>query len=171
MLHVFHSKLLFFGLASVLAGALLLLGTLGYLPAAGIFWPTVLILLGLWMLYASFFRNARESHVFSGFFLTLGGSLVLLMNTILTRFALERIWPVFMTIAGVSLFGYAMKKAPVHRVALTIPACAIIVLSLVFLFFSLGLADVEFIQFVALWWPSLFVLVGLVLIALYLRGR
>ena len=171
MLNVLQNKLLVFGCASIIVGALLLLGTLGYLPAAEIFWPVLLILTGLGMLYAVFFHNARESYVFSGFFLALGGTLVLLMNTVLTRFALVRIWPVFMTIAGLSLFGYAMRKAPVHRVALIIPACAIALLSLVFLVFSLGIAGVDFIQFVALWWPALFVVVGVILIVLHLVRR
>lgn len=160
-----------FGLASIVAGVFLLFWTLGIMPAAELFWPVLAIVIGLLMLRSVLFGNGRESYAFSGLFLTLGGTLVLLMNTTLSRFALERIWPVFMTITGLSLAAYALRKAPVHRLPLLIPACTIIVLSLVFLVFSLELVDADFILFVSAWWPTIFVLAGVVLVVLHLRRQ
>ncbi len=171
MFHGFQSRLLVFGWASITVGVLLLLWTLGIMPAAGVFWPALAIIVGLLMLRAVFFGSGRESYAFSGLFLTLGGALVMLMNTTMSRFTLERIWPVFMTITGLSLAGYALRKAPVHRLSLLIPACTIIVLSLVFLVFSLDLVDADFILFVAAWWPTIFIIAGAVLVALHLRRR
>lgn len=171
MFHGFQSRLLVFGWASIALGVLLLLWTLGIMPAAGIFWPALGIIVGLLMLRSVLFGNGRESYAFSGLFLTLGGALVLLMNTTLSRFALERIWPVFMTITGLSLAGYALRKAPVHRLPLLIPACTIIALSLVFLVFSLDLVDADFILFVSSWWPIIFVAAGVVLVTLHLRRQ
>ena len=171
MFHWVPNKLIVFGIALIVLGAILLLWTLGYLPGTSALWPVLVVLGGLWMLYAVFFRNARESYIFAGLFLTLGGAVVLLMNTVLSRVALARIWPVFMAITGFSLLGYAMKKDRVSRLPLVIPAWAIVLLALVFFPFSLEIVDVSFISFVAVWWPVLFILVGALLLFLHARRR
>jgi hypothetical protein len=169
MLNRVQNKLILFGFAFIVLGGVLLLWTLGYLPATSALWPVLLVLCGLWMLYTVFVRNARESRVFSGLFMALGGSVLLMMNTVLSRVALERIWPVFMAITGFSLFGYALKKDRISRLPLVIPAWAIIVLSLLFFPFSLGIVNVSFIRFVTLWWPVLFIVLGLALVLLHTR--
>ncbi|WP_455383724.1 LiaI-LiaF-like domain-containing protein, partial [Salinispira pacifica] len=101
----------------------------------------------------------------------LGGLFLFLMMTVMTAVGLERIWPVFMSIVGLSLFAYGMVKRGYARLSMTIPGIAIIALSLVFLPFSLGLAHQSFRAFVGEWWPVLFVVLGLVLILIYALRR
>ncbi len=172
MLHRVPNKLVLFGSGFIVLGSALLLWTLGYLPAAAALWPVIVMLAGLWMLHAVFFRGGRESYVFSGLFLALGGAVVLLMNTVLSRVALTRIWPVFMAIAGFSLLGYGLKKhEPSARAVLIVPAWAIILLALIFLPFSLDVVSISFIRFVGLWWPVLFIAAGVVMLIAHIRRR
>jgi uncharacterized membrane protein HdeD (DUF308 family) len=103
--------------------------------------------------------------------LALAGLFVLLSNTVLTAVALVRTWPVFMAIAGVSLFVYARRAAGESRLTLSVPAVALVVLAAIFLPFSLDLLDVSFESVVAAWWPVLFVLFGVVLLIVHLTQR
>ena len=172
MFHRVPNKLVLFGFGFIVLGSVLLLWTLGYLPAASALWPILVMFAGLWMLYAVFFRGGRESYVFSGLFLALGGAVVLLMNTVLSRVAMSRIWPVFMAIAGLSLLGYGMKKQePSARTVLIVPAWAIVLLSLIFLPFSLDVVSISFIRFVWIWWPVLFIAAGVVMLVAHVRRR
>jgi len=167
----YPNKYLVFSIFLILIGIVLLLWTGGYLRGLEALWPVIPLVLGLGFLYAVFLRNARQSYVFLGMFLTLGGAVMLLMTTVMTRVDLIRIWPVFMTVTGVSLVAYGMKKRGVRRISLTIPGYAIVVLSLVFLPFSLDLIRDDFIEAVGTWWPSLFVVLGVVLLFVYFSRR
>ena len=167
----FPNKILFIGILLILLGTVLLLWTSGLLVGVVSLWPVVPIAIGVYLIYIVFRRNARESYVFLGMILLLGGIAFLLLNTILTAVALSRIWPVFMSIVGVSLYGYGLKKRGTKRLSLVVPAAAIFLLSLLFLPFSLDIAEQEFVQFVSVWWPTLFLVLGLVLIVLDIWRR
>ncbi|TVR60707.1 MAG: hypothetical protein EA426_04725 [Spirochaetaceae bacterium] len=168
---LYAKRYLVFSTVFLLLGVVLLLWTTGFLPDFSALWPVVFICVGLVFLYRGFHRNARETTVFAGMFMSLGGLVALLLNTVLTRVGLIRVWPVFMTVAGISLVAYALLKRGAYRVTLLVPAVSIVVLSFVFLPFSLKLVDVEFIQFVVRWWPSLFILLGLVLLTVYFTRK
>jgi len=168
----FPNKLLIFGVFFLVIGLVLLLRTLGYIPQLYALWPLIFFLCGILLLYVAFvLRRGRESYVFVGMFLSLGGLFLFLMMTVMTAVGLERIWPIFMTIVGLSLGAYGLVKRGYARLSMTIPAVTIIALSLVFLPFSLGLVQQSFRSFVGEWWPALFVLLGLVLIFVYAYRR
>jgi hypothetical protein len=134
-------------------------------------WPLLPLAGGLVLIYLRFFRHGPDHYVFFGTSLSLAGALFLVVTTV-APVALVQIWPLFMTIVGLSLFAYGLRKAGVTRVTFTIPGVAIVVLSAVFLPFSLDLIGTEFVDFVSTWWPALFVSIGLGLIlAHFLRGQ
>jgi hypothetical protein len=160
----FPNKFLIAGVAFLLAGTVLLLWTAGYLGRLVNLWPIVLIIVGIALLYLVFQREGPEAYVFLGTLATLLGVMVLLLNTVMSKVTLERIWPVFMTITGVSLLAYGSKKRGYYRMSLTIPAVAIIVLSVIFLPFSLDIIQRDFVEFVGTWWPALLIIVGVILV-------
>ena len=164
-------KKLVFGTVFSLLGILLLLRTTGNLPTYSSLWPVFLIILGLLLLYFAMVRGASERYILLGMVCTLIGIYFLLSKTILSEKDLKKFWPVFMTIVGVSLIPYGYKKRGNPRIALLVPSWAIIVLSFVFLFFSLGLTDTPFRSFINRWWPVVFIIVGVVLLLSYFKRK
>ena len=165
----FPNKLVIMGVSFVLVGGVLLLWTAGYLKAVGTLWPLVPVLVGLVLVYFRVFQSGPDYYVFLGTSLLLAGVLFLLTNTAVPV-ELVRIWPVFMTIIGFALLLYGFRKHGAARVTFTVPGGAMVLLSLVFLPFSLELVATDFAAFVAVWWPALFVVVGAVLIGAH-AGR
>jgi hypothetical protein len=167
----FPNKFLIAGIVLCIVGGVLLLWTGGYLGRLVALWPVVLILVGIALLYLVFQRDGPEAYVFLGTLSTLLGVMVLLLNTVMSKVTLARIWPVFMTITGISLLAYGGKKHGYARISLTIPAGAIVILSAVFLPFSLDVIQQDFIEFVGTWWPALLVILGLILLVTDLLRR
>lgn len=166
----FPNKFLVIGTVFTLVGGLLLLWTFGYLNKLLAAWPIVPLAAGLVLLYFRLFRNGPDHYVFFGTTLALGGLLFLLVTTAVPA-ALGQIWPLFMTVVGVSLFVYGLRKKGTVRITFTIPGAAIVILSLVFLPFSLELIGTEFVLFVSTWWPTLFLAIGIALIVSHFVRR
>ncbi len=164
------NRFLMFGLTLVLVGVVLLTGTLGIFPVVAPLWPVLIIGFGVWMLYAGLTGKAREAAVFAGLFLVLVGTLFLLLTTVMSAVELRRIWPLFMTIAGVSLAGYAYRSSFPQKLNLTVPAYVIVFLSIVFLLFSFDIVEGDFTGFVRAWWPLVFVVAGVGLLSVPVRA-
>ena len=164
-------KKLVFGTIFSLLGVLLLLGTTGNIPTYSALWPVFLIILGLLLLYFSLFKGASERYILLGMVSTLIGVYILLSKTILSERDLRKLWPVFMTIAGVSFIPYGYKKRGNARIALLVPAWVMIALSLIFLLFSIGLSSTPFRAFISTWWPAVFIITGAVLFISTVRRK
>lgn len=153
-------RLLLFGALLIVLGGVLLLWTNRLLPSFGALWPLLLLAGGIWQLDHALVSDGREATVLTGMIFTLSGIFILLRTTELLDVAFERIWPVFMAIAGFSLLAYGFKKGRGYRAAVMVPAVAILFLSGVFLLFSLDVVETSFISFVGRWWPALLVFLG-----------
>ena len=167
----FPHKVLVLGIVFILVGILLLLWRLNLLPSLGALWPVVFILIGLYFLYRVFLQNRSRRFILPGMTFTLGGIFFLLKNTVIPSMSLTHIWPVFMLITGLSILPYGFSKKRTTRVAIIIPACAIIGMSIIFFLFSLRLIDTSFKDFVLTWWPTLLLLSGAMLILSYMMRR
>lgn len=165
-----YSMLLIIGAAVLLAGGVLLLWTLGYIRQASPVWPVPLMIGGLVLLYLSYRRGWAERWIIPGMVLSLGGLVLLLMNTVLRQEGLARVWPLFMLVTGLSLIPYGFRKKGGARVAIIVPAVFLSALSLVFLGFSLR-AGGGFTAFVAQWWPMILVMLGLALLVSFFTTR
>jgi hypothetical protein len=161
----YAQTLLVVGAAITVAGGILLLWSLGYLPGLGNLWPLPFLLAGLFMLFLAYVRGKSKRFIIPGMILSLGGTFFLLLNTILREKGMERIWPFFMLITGLSLIPYGMREKGAARTAIIIPGIFIAVLSLTFLPFSLGATGIGFRAFVQEWWPLILVGLGLAFIA------
>jgi hypothetical protein len=167
----FPNKFVVIGTMFVLAGLLLLLWTVGEVGNAVRLWPLTLLLAGLVLLYYRIFRRGPDWYVFLGVALLLAGVL-LIITSFVVPLQLSAIWPFFMTICGVALLLYGLRKSGYTRLSLTVPGTAMLLLSLLFLPFSLGLVDATFSEVVTDWWPLILVLLGITFLALHLaRGK
>jgi hypothetical protein len=168
----YPNKFLVLGVAGVVSGGVLLLWNLGYLPQPGRLWPIAVLVVGLFFLYMAWPRKHSDSWIIPGMVLTLGGLVLLLANTVLEGESLQRIWPLFMLVTGISLIPYALRKKASARAAVIVPAIFISFLALFFLVFSLhreeggGLA-----AFVRQWWPMILVVLGITLIISFFSTR
>ncbi len=160
----YANTLLIVGVATLVAGGTFLLWSLGYLPGPGHLWPLPVLLGGLFLLYLAYIRGRSNRYIIPGMVLSLGGTFFLLMNTVLRDEAIEKFWPFFMLITGLSLIPYGLRKKGAARTGIIIPSLFIAALSLMFLPFSLRAVDVGFGSFVRQWWPLILVGLGLALI-------
>jgi hypothetical protein len=162
----FPRKMLIAGAIFLIAGGALLLRTTGFLTANFSLWPAALVFTGVLLLHRVYFRRGADAHVFSGIFLSLAGSFLLVLNTGVLESDFRQFWPLFMLFAGVSLFFFGLKKKGSARLRMTIPALAIVLLSLLFLLFSLRIVSIRLRDFVVIWWPGILIFAGGMLIIL-----
>lgn len=163
----FPNKYIVVGVFLLLLGLLLLLWTAGRLDQPANLWPLGLLLSGLILLYFRVFRRGPDSYVFLGIALLLSG-LLLLITRLIVPLELTEIWPFFMTICGFSLLAYGLRKRGYTRLSLTVPGVATLLLSFLFLPFSLGIVTRPFADVVATWWPLILVALGIALVVMHL---
>ena len=158
-------KNLVLGTLFVVVGGTLLLRTLGKLSGVLPFWPVLLLVFGLYLLYRVYILGGSESLVFLGIFSVQAGALLLLLNAdLMGDLYFRNLWPFFMLFAGVALLIYGLKRKGAHRVRYLIPALSIILLSFVFLLFSTGFVRVSLKAILVQFWPLILVLCGVFLI-------
>ena len=168
----YPNKFLVLGVAGVVAGGILLLWNFGYLPQPGYLWPIAVLIIGLIFLYMAWPRKHSDNWIIPGMVLTLGGLVLLLTNTVLQQQSLQRIWPLFMLITGISLVPFALRKKASARAAIIVPAIFISLLALFFLVFSLHREEGGgLVVFVRQWWPMILVVLGITLIISFFSTR
>jgi len=167
----YPNKLLVAGVVTGIGGSLLLLWNFGYLPQPGRLWPVGLILVGLVFLYLAWPKGRSDRWLIPGMVFTLGGIVLLLMNTVLAGQNIARIWPAFMLVTGISLVPYGFRRKGGARTAIVIPALFICCLSIVFFPFAVNHTAGGFAAFVRQWWPMIFVILGLLLVVSFFTMR
>ena len=154
------NSLFLFGVLILITGVVLLLRTTGYINNIEALWPVLLIIVGVFFLYNFLFRGSAPRNLFYSSLFILAGIFSLLLNTLFSGTELMEVWPIFMSIIGISITLYGLKKRGGTRVALLIPGITLIILSLVFLPFSLDFIDKRIRSFALIWWPFLLILIG-----------
>ena len=154
-----------FGLSLVVGGAALLLITTGTITVGSLLPPLLLIVVSIVLFWRAFRPGGREGNVFAGTFLGLSGGFWLLWESALPAAKAASVWPVFMTIGGIALVAYGCKKGREYHHTLIVPGLAIVVISFVFLFFSLDIIKASLADVVVNWWPALLVVIGLLMLA------
>lgn len=149
-------------------GVSLLPFTTGFLSMGDTGGGLLLICAGVFLLYRAFIPEGREVNVFSGTLLTLLGIFFVLQQTVLTQTDLKTLWPVFITSAGLALVAYGLRRGERHLYSLVIPGGAIVLLSLLFLLFSLDLVQGSLASVAIRWWPILLIPLGILIL---LPGR
>ena len=163
----FPNKYVVIGVTTLVLGLLLLIWTVGELKHPVNLWPLGLLIGGLVLLYFRVFRSGPDSYLFLGIASFLSG-LLLLITRIVVHLELTAIWPFFMMICGLALLVYGLRKRGYTRLSLTVPGAATLLLSFLFLPFSLGIIERPFADVVTEWWPLILVVLGIALLVLHL---
>ncbi len=163
-------KFLIGGIFFVLFGAWLLLWTTGYLSVISIVLPVVLCCFGGFLLYMVFGKEAHDIYLIPAVVSILLGIFLLAKKIIVPSGELARVWPLFMTAAGLAMALFAFRHHGSSRIKLLVPSASLILLSFIFLPFSLGLSRISFRKFVITWWPVLILLIGVLSIVLHFRN-
>ena len=163
----FPNKYVVIGVMTLLLGLMLLLWTVGELKHPVNLWPVGLLIVGLVFLYFRMFHAGPDSYLFLGIAAFLSG-ILLLITKLVVHLELTAIWPFFMMICGVALLVYGLRKRGYTRLSLAVPGVATLMLSFLFLPFSLGIIKRPFAEVVTDWWPVILVVLGIALLVLHL---
>ncbi len=159
---------LFLALVLFIAGVHFLLISRGIYPEK--FWfASLLSLLGLLLLFFVYIKNLKSKYMFIAVLLMLSGLLVTITASF--RMPIQKFWPIFMIIFGLSLFiagCYKTRKAVSNFLVVSV---LFISLGGFFCIFSFGYSSMRLRTFLFYWWPAVFFVGGLLLLALYLVGR
>jgi hypothetical protein len=165
----YPNKYLILGVLVTIIGLFALLWTLGILPSFNAIWPFPFILVGLVLLYIVYIRGKSSIYIIFGMITFLLGIFFLIMITLPWEQSLVKIWPGFMSIAGISLLPYAYRlKRRKAQIGVVIGGGALIVLSFFFFLFSLGIIGTSLSDFISHWWPIFILVIGGSLIVAYL---
>jgi hypothetical protein len=167
----YPNKLLVIGTAVLVAGGVLLMVTLGSFTLPASLWPLPVLAAGLVFLYLAYVRGRSSRYILMGMLLTLGGLFFLLVETVIGWEALERAWPAFMIITGLSLLAWGLRLKPKARTAIIVPGLFIAALGVLLFPFSLQRHPGSLAAFVGRWWPLVLVVIGLVLVASFFTTR
>jgi len=161
------------GIVLVALGALLLFWTQNVQTVLSRWWPAGITVIGALFLYRAWFRKARASVLFMGLLLFLTGAFIWALNAFSPDpvTAMKDFWPVFMGIVGLSLIPYGARFRRTIRVTLVVPGIILLLLTGVFLLFSLSIVKQSFAEFVISWWPLALVFMGIILIGSGWVGR
>jgi hypothetical protein len=167
----YPNKLLVIGTAVLVAGGVLLMVTLGSFTLPASLWPLPLLAAGLVFLYLAYVRGRSSRYILPGMLLTLCGLFFLLVETVIGWAALERAWPAFMIITGLSLLAWGLRLKPKARTAIIVPGLFIAALGVLLFPFSVQRHPGSLAAFVGRWWPLVLVVIGLVLVASFFTTR
>ena|GEM_PF-2366418 len=134
------------------------------------FWYASLVsLVGLLLLFGVYLKEMKSKYLFIAVLLMLCGLLLTITATVGLK--IQRFWPIFMIIFGISLFVagcYKTRKAFSNFMVISV---LFISLGGFFCIFSFGYSSMRLRTFLFYWWPAMFFIGGLLLLALYLVGR
>lgn len=157
------------GLLLILVGAWLLAQNLGVrLPGLDVLWPAFPLIFGLAFVAQYFFGGRRDSG------LVFVGVASALLGVFFFAFTLGRLewrsmdhwWPVFVLIGGAAFLAQWLVNP--SQAGLLVPAGMALLVGLVALPLTLGLASEAVVEQAAKLWPLVLILGGLALLASYL---
>jgi len=157
-------------LAAILLGLVLLLVTTRAFSDALMVWPLLVMAAGGVLLYMALVRRFSPAFLFGGISFVLEGAFFLVVA--LSPLEIGRAWPISLAIAGVAGIAAGLLAWRRLRPSFLVPSLCFLVLGLVFSLFSFGVITMSFRDFIVTWWPSIFILGGIMLFASYgLRDR
>jgi hypothetical protein len=156
-------------ITAILLGVALLLYTTQVLAGASSFWPILVMAAGGVFLYLAFVRLASFSFLFAGVLFVLEGAYILV--SILSGWMIAKAWPLGMAIAGLAWFVSGLLSKQRFKASITVPSVSFVFLGLVFSAFSFGWVQGGFLSFIAVWWPCLLIMGGILLFVAYGLSR
>lgn len=154
------------GLFLMILGSVILLAATAGISRLSALPATLSLLLGAAFAVLAIRLDKKSQYIFlSSLFMQTG--LLLLVNVLkLLPVGLDRLWPVFSILAGLSLIPAAVLRKGSSLYSYLVPSFVFIFLGIVLLFFSLGDFPFSFKRFFLNYWPFAALLCGLLLMLL-----
>ncbi len=165
---VLYNVLLAIGLCLVIVGISFMTGKSSRASNGFVLYPVLImaggVILGFWGIAFA----GSTVFIFLGLDLLLSGLLCLLSASGVLGFSLKRIWPLLLSVAGVSYFCSGIYKVKEIRSYVLFPSIALVLLGLALLPFSMKLTKGNLVAFVSRWWPLMVLLSGVMLVLIFL---
>jgi hypothetical protein len=170
--HLKFRALLFLGIAFLVLGFIALLINIGGLELLGGLWAILPLSFGLVLVIIFYIRPKRLKNrfLFLGVWLTQISLFTLLVNIFWPEewgAWILKLWPIYVSLTGLSFIPVAFQYKYRKRISLLIPAWVLLMLSLIVLLFSLDFVNMSLAAFVGRWWPIFFLILGGSLIIAY----
>lgn len=156
-------------LAAVLMGVGLLLRTTRPLEGGIGAWPVLVMAAGGGLLYLALVRNASIYILFGGMLFALEGAFFQAM--LLASWPLSQSWPLVMAVAGAAGVATGFVRKQGRKAPYLVPSLGFLGLGLFFALFSFKWIRADFSDFIAAWWPTVFIVGGICLFVAYGLAR
>ncbi|QTQ16942.1 hypothetical protein [Treponema parvum] len=130
-----------------------------------------LLVFGAVFIYVSIAVNHRAFFLYVGLNLCFFGMLALVLTFNIFRLSLGQIWPLGMVFCGISLIPAGYYRFRRLQTVYIFPSFVLILLGIFFGLFSFDILSVSFSSFVSVWWPTVFIILGIVLIGIFQYQR
>lgn len=157
-----YNTLLAVGISCIILGALLLVVRFASANFSFISWVNVFaVLAGGVFLYLCATTIHRGWTIFLGCFLILNGFFIFIVKLRVLPVGMGQLWPFFVIFSAISLFFSGIYKFKRIVAVYFVPSLVLVFLGAFFLLFSLRIIKVPIRIFAAMWWPLLFIFVGI----------
>lgn len=132
------------------------------------FWPFFVIVFGAFATYFSITVFHKSYILFGGILFLLSGCFMEFLNQDITSLGYSQLWPVFLLFAAVALVLACIYKFRRPRPNYIVPSVIMVVLSVVFLLFSLDIIAMPFVSFMMIIGPCLLFATGITAVILFI---
>ena len=157
-----YNTLLAVGISCIILGALMLVfrfasASLSFVSGLNVF----AVIVGGVLLYLCATKIHRAWTIFLGSFLILNGFFIFIIKLRVLPFGMGQLWPLFVIFSSFSLLLSGFYKFKRIVAVYFVPSLVLIFLGVFFLQFSLHIIKVPIRIFAAMWWPLLFIFIGI----------
>ena len=167
-----YRLVLILGFILVLVGITLLIAAIS--PAEDysfLFFPSILLILGMIILYNALLGKRRLLPILIGLLLLSAWIFFLLVLAEVIPYTVTQVWPAMVILTGILIIPVGLIRygyLPTTFILSTIFLCS---LGITFLLFSLDIITMSFTKFASIWWPVLIIGSGIALICLFFYTR
>lgn len=157
-----YNTLLAVGISCIILGALMLVmrfasASFSFVSGVNVF----AIIAGGVLLYLCATTIHRAWTIFLGSFLILNGFFIFVVKLGVLPVGFRQLWPFIAILSAISLFFSGIYKFKRIVAVYFVPSLVLVFLGVFFLQFSLHIIKVPIRIFAAMWWPLLFIFVGI----------
>ena len=161
------------GLFLMILGITFLLGSIEGTSRSSVFFAFLFVVLGAFCAVFAIRLNKQSYYLFFASLFMMAGIFLLLSALRIVPVPVSRAWPLLSVFSGLALLPVGWRRCGRFSTRYFVSACSFVALGCVLLVFSLRVVPFSFKQFIAAWWPLLFILGGItiVLISMVVRNN
>jgi hypothetical protein len=159
------------GILLMYLGCAFLLAAFARASRLSIIVASAFIIAGSLFAFLAVAMNKRSVYLFLAAFCILIGFFLFISSLSVVPIMLRDWWPVASIFAGLAMIPAGWHHYGIIKPRYVVPSVIFIILGVALLFFSLGIVDFSFKQFLIRWWPLLFVMAGLILMLIALGTK